>query len=265
MPWREPLVHFLVLAGLLFAFEHFWSARQKERIVVDRQTAEFLIQQREELELRQLAPEERRETIESWVEDEILYREAYKRGLDKDARTRRNLILKMRGLALSDLRDPTEAELRAYFEANREHFRRPPTLAIDQVYYRDEASIPEGLLGALRDGLDHKDLGDFLASVSPSGARYSARELAGTLGADAARAILALEDARWRGPIASKRGFHFVRLVARLPEQDESYEDVASYLAQDWAMAQARRAIEEEVERVRDDYQIVFEADRVLP
>jgi hypothetical protein len=30
-------------------------------------------------------------------------------------------------------------------------------------------------------------------------------------------------------------------------------------------MAQARRAIEEEVERVRDDYQIVFEADRVLP
>jgi hypothetical protein len=238
MPWREPLVHFLILAGLLFAFEHFWSARQKERIVVDRQTADFLIQQREELELRQLAPDERREIIESWIEDEILYREAYKRGLDKDARTRRNLILKMRGLALSDLRDPTEAELRAYFEANRERFRRAPTIVIDQVYYRDEASIPEGLLGALRDGLDHKDLGDFLASVSPSGARYSARELA---------------------------GFHFVRLVARLPEQDASYEDVASYLAQDWAMAQARRAIEEEVERVRDDYQIVFEADGVLP
>jgi hypothetical protein len=124
MPWREPLVHFLILAGLLFAFEHFWSARQKERIVVDRQTADFLIQQREELELRQLAPDERREIIESWIEDEILYREAYKRGLDKDARTRRNLILKMRGLALSDLRDPTEAELRAYFEANRERAAR---------------------------------------------------------------------------------------------------------------------------------------------
>ena len=54
---REPLLHFLVLAGLLFLVHSLWTKEEREKIVVDRQTAAFLIQQREDLELRQLTPE----------------------------------------------------------------------------------------------------------------------------------------------------------------------------------------------------------------
>ena len=32
---REPLLHFLVLAAILFAFDLFWSATMKDRIFVD--------------------------------------------------------------------------------------------------------------------------------------------------------------------------------------------------------------------------------------
>ena len=42
---REPLLQFFVLAAILFAFDYFWSATKKERIVVDRQSAEYLIEQ----------------------------------------------------------------------------------------------------------------------------------------------------------------------------------------------------------------------------
>jgi len=58
----EPLVHFIALAVLLFVFEHVWSSAQKEKIIVDQQTVDFLIKQREDLELRKLTPEERRGT-----------------------------------------------------------------------------------------------------------------------------------------------------------------------------------------------------------
>ncbi len=262
---REPLVHFLLLAGLLFVFEHVWSATQKERIVVDRQTAEFLIQQREDLELRPLSPEERRETIDAYVEDEILYREAYKRGLDKEARMRRNLILKMRGLALPDLRDPTEDELLQHFESNRQRYRRPPTVSVEQVYFRDAASVPAGLLDELRSGREHGSLGEYLQAFGRSASAFSGQELAASLGPDAARAILALEDGHWGGPIESRRGVHFVRIVERRPARDAAYEDVRAYLAQDWALAQARLAVEREVESLRDDYEIVIETDGVLP
>ncbi len=144
---HEPLVHFLLPAALLFLADHVFSSMQRDEIVVDRQTAEFLIQQRQDLELRELGPEERRETIDAFVEDEILYNEAYKRGLDKgDSRMRRNLILKMRGLLIGDIEPPTDTELRAYFEANREKFTRPATLSLDHVSYRDPDQVPRDLL-----------------------------------------------------------------------------------------------------------------------
>ena len=143
----EPLVHFLILAGFLFALEHVWSSKQKEKIVVDQQTVEFLINQREELELRQLSTEERRQVINTFIEEEILYREAYKRGLDKgDSRMRRNLILKMRGLLMGEIQRPTETELKEYFEIHRHQYRRPATLSLEHVFFRDSSKVPKGLL-----------------------------------------------------------------------------------------------------------------------
>ena len=156
----EPLVHFIALAALLFAFDHVWSSAQKEKIILDQQTVDFLVKQEEDLVLRKLTPNERRQLIDGFIEDEILYREAYKRGLDKDARMRRNLILKMRGLALGDIGKPTDKELRRYFEANRAKYARPPTLSLAQVFYRDPSKVPEGLLDQLRAGRDPKTLGE---------------------------------------------------------------------------------------------------------
>ena len=107
---REPLLHFAVLAGLLFVIDYWASERQRDEIVVSQQTIDYLIKQREDLELRQLAAEERQDTIDQFIEDEILYAEAYKRGLDRgDSRMRRNLILKMRGLLAGEISEPTVA------------------------------------------------------------------------------------------------------------------------------------------------------------
>ena len=264
--WHEPLVHFLLLAALLFAFDHVWSSAQKEKVIVDQQTVDFLIKQREDLELRKLTPEERRETIAAFIEDEILYREAYKRGLDKgDTRMRRNLILKMRGLALGDIRKPTDEELKRYFKANRAKFTRPATLSLMQVFYRDPSGVPDGLLDELRAGRNPKTVGEYLNGYGRPLSRVSKRELVGMLGAEVARPIIALQDNRWHGPFKSIHGAHFVRIVERQPAQEARYEDVKSYLAGEWAISQSRAAIEKEVEAMRKGYEILVEAKGLTP
>lgn len=263
---REPLVHFVALAALLFVLDHVWSSARKEKIVVDRQSAAFLIKQREDLSLRKLTPAERKQVIEVYIEDEILYREAYKRGLDKDARMRRNLILKMRGLELGKVKQkPTDAELRRYFEANRARYTRPPTVFFDQVYYRDPGKAPKDLLTKLRAGLNPETVGTSVLSWSRSIKDVSARNLALVLGPRAARAILALEDGRWHGPIVSRRGAHFVRITERRPAQQARFEDVERYLRGDWALAQSRLAIEKAVAKLRANYEIIVEADKPKP
>jgi len=257
---KEPLLHFLVLAMLLFVLEQVFSSTQKEKIVVDQQTAEYLIKQREDLELRTLGPEEREETIASFVEDAILYSEAYKRGLDKgDSRMRRNMILKMRGLLIGDLEQPSDDDLRAYYVASRDLFTRPATVSIQQVFYNDALQVPPDLLERLRSGLDHTTVGGFQPTLGRSMQNVSQRMLVGAVGPDAARVILAIEDDQWAGPIESIHGAHFIRVVDRTPEHQSSFEDVKSYIEGYWSIEQSRKAIEKEIQRLQESYEIVIE------
>lgn len=259
---KEPLVHFLVLAMLLFVLEQVFSATQKEKIIVDEQTAGYLVKQREDLELRKLSAGERRETIDSYIEDEILYSEAYKRGLDKgDSRMRRNMILKMRGLLIGDLKDPSDEQLRAYFEANRDQFTRAATLSFEHVVYNDPAQVPEDLLEQLRAGADHTTLGDDGIRLGRTVKNMSESYLGATLGADATRAILAIDDARWQGPFESTYGVHYVKIIERTPATPARYEDVKSYIDGYWQVAESRKLIEEEIERLQQNYEVIVEGE----
>lgn len=259
---REPLVHFLLLATLLFVLEAVFSSTQKEQIIVDKQTVDFLINQREDLELRQLSTAERKETIDSYVEDEILYSEAYKRGLDKgDSRMRRNMILKMRGLLIGDLDRPTDDQLRTYYEASRDQFTRPATISIQQVFFSDPTQVPPGLIARLQGGLDHNSVGEFQPGFGRSMLNVSQRMIVGSVGADAARTILAINDDQWHGPIESVQGVHFVRITGRTPEYESSYEEVKSYIEGYWSMAESRKLIEKEIESLQKNYEILIEAD----
>ncbi len=260
--FKEPLIHFLVLAAVLFVLENVFSSTQKEQIIVDQQTAAFLIKQREDLELRKLNPQERQKTIASYVEDEILYSEAYKRGLDKgDTRMRRNMIRKMRGLLIGDIREPTDNELRAYFEFNRQEFMYPATVTFDHVFYSDPVRQPQGLLERLQAGADHRDFGEYRLSMGPSMPGVTQKMLAGIFGANMARGILAIENDHWHGPFESIQGIHFVRITDRTPAVQPDYEEVRPYLEAQWAMAESRKAIEQEVSRLQDNYEVVIEAD----
>lgn len=258
--FKEPLIHFLMLATLLFVLEHVFSATQIEKIIVDRQAAEFLIKQREDLVLRKLSPQERQETIASYVEDEMLYSEAYKRGLDKgDSRMRRNMILKMRGLLVGDISEPTEDELRAYFEANREEFLRPAEISLDQVFYRDASQVPQDLLELLQAGADYTDLGESLPAFGTSIPRVSQRWLVSIFGPEAARGILAIKDDQWHGPFESNQGIHFVRITGHRPAAEADYEAVKSYIEAQWAVTESRKTIQREIDLIRGGYEVIIE------
>ena len=257
---REPLVHFLALAALIFVLDASFSERRKETILVDQQTVDYLIQQREDLELRKLSPEERRATIDAFVQDELLYREAYRRGLDRgDSRMRRNLIRKMRVLLIGDVEAPTDEQLRTFFEENRERFVNPPTWSLEQVFFSDASAIPEGLLEELRQGRDPATVGETAPWLGLALRRVSQRSLVVTFGPEAARAIIAIEDDQWHGPFQSPRGVHFVRVVGREPAQESSYEGVQSFVEGEWTMAHTREVVEQEIDRLRETFDVVIE------
>ena len=110
----EPLIHFALLAALLFVAQALWAQDDREVISVDIATQDFLIKQKEDLLLRPLTAEEKEEVIASYVEDEMLVREARRRGFNNSSRVRALLIQNMRYFYSSDLAAPDESELRAF-------------------------------------------------------------------------------------------------------------------------------------------------------
>lgn len=253
---REPLAHFFALAALLFLVDWVFSATQKTRIVIDQQTVDYLVRQREELMLRALSADERSEVVQGFIEDEILYQEAYRRGLDRgDSRMRRNLILKMRGLLAGEVGQPDAAELRAYFGANRERFSRPASLDLTYIRFAASTEVPDRFLERLRD--------PDAAARHPEGARTlratTGNYLAGAFGPAAAGAVLALPDDEWHGPLESRDGTLFVRITGHNPAVAADYEAVESYVRSDWLINRAQQVIREEVDRLRPDYEIVVE------
>jgi parvulin-like peptidyl-prolyl isomerase len=256
---REPLVHFLVLAALLFVAYALLSPSGQDTIVVDRAAIDRRVKEQEGLLTRPLSDEERRAVIETAVDDEVLLREAYRRGLDRDAVVTRHLVQKMRLILGEDQVEPSEAELRTFLASNRERYRTPPGVTLQHVFYADPAAVPVDLLERLRDGADFENLGDRLYMLDATLPRHGLQELIGLLGPEVAQRIFDLPRGGWHGPLTSDRGVHFVRVLDHHPPTEPTFEELEDYLRQDWSLARQRDALAAKLAELRAGYRIVVE------
>jgi PPIC-type PPIASE domain len=256
---REPLVHFLILAALLFAAYALLAPAGENRIVIDRAAVDRLVAEREMLLLRPLSEAEREAALQTLIDDELLLREAYRRGLDQDAVVRQHLVQKMRLILGEDQPEPSEAELRAFLESNRERYRTPPTVTLEHLFYADAAAAPPDLTEQSQDGPDLGNLGEHLLMLGPRPNRYSLQDLLGLVGPDVARRVFELPVGIWHGPIASARGVHFVQVVGRQPAKMLPFEELADSLRQDWFLARQEQALAAKLGELRANYRIVVE------
>ena len=115
---RQPLVQFLVLGVALFALYLFFGGSRGEEekvIVVSARQIQLLSSLWERQWRRPPTPEELNGLIQSFIREEVLYREALAMGLDQDDTVvRRRLAQKIEFLAQDLMAQvmPSEAELR---------------------------------------------------------------------------------------------------------------------------------------------------------
>lgn len=259
--WREPLIHFLLIGALIFAIDRFLVPEQKELIIVDQDSIEFLIEKRQNLELNTLSELEIDNLIAAYIDDEILYREAYRRGLNVgDSRMRHNMILKMRGLLISEVALPTNEQLQTYYKANLAKYTTPELLETQHLFFSDQSRVPKSLLAALQSHQEVPIKGDFhRPSLGQETLQGTKGELTDLFGFDAAKALVETQSEDWMGPFVSNQGIHFVRKLRSIPPETAPYEDIEDYLRMDWELTEARKLIQLELANVRNNYEIVIE------
>ena len=131
---REPLVHFLIIGGILFAA---YSAFSTASIPgAGSKHIELTVDDLRQLEIAFASQWQRPPTsqefaglVEDHIREEVLYREALALGLDKDDSIVKRRMAQKMGFLTEDLaatRQPTMTELKAWFDRNPQRFAVPP-------------------------------------------------------------------------------------------------------------------------------------------
>ena len=266
---REPLLHFLLLGALLFV-AYGWLNRAGlaalDEIVVSQSQVEGLVMQFEKVWQRPPTADERQALIDSWVRDEVFYREALAMGLEQDDPVvRRRLSQKLQFIldTGSESGAPTDAELQAWLDAHAERYRTEATYALRQAYF-DPARHAEKLdsvIAAAKHALAAAQDAASDPTMLPATLAGRASDVERAFGAEFEQALRELPVGGWQGPVRSTFGLHLVELSARTDSRAASLADVRPEVARDLMQARAEAAQEALYENLRARYEIRIEPE----
>lgn len=264
----EPLVHFataalvLCLAGWIYQTETSFY-----RITV---TPQHLRQIAGHYAL-QFGNRPDRQTLDVLMQhdlhDEILYRAGMALKLDRDDEiVRRRVVQKMRFLMqnLEVLPEPTEDQLRAYYDAHSSQYVTPPRVTFSHIYFsvaggdgtaRSRATAVLGTLSgsttrAPERGDPFPDLYDFAA--------YEPDQVYRLFGhTHLADAVFSIEPGRWAGPFRSSYGWHLIYVDARQAAARAPLTAVRDIVRRDCLQEAQDRANEASFEEIAQRFTIV--------
>jgi nitrous oxide reductase accessory protein NosL len=240
---REPLLHFVLFGGLVFAADHVIRSQREDPLEivvgpeVDGEARATFRKARD----REPTPSELQVLRERWVANEVLYREGLALRLDRgDTTLRERIIFKALNVIESNIELPEldEPALREWFDARRDRYGSEARFDFSEAVPTDRREeTARRFVAALNGGA---------AADVESGLRiFEGRPRASIVDAFGAEFTDALEQApvgSWQA-LPSNAGVRVVRLEAREPGEGARFDDVRSQVLQDWKdeKAQERR------------------------
>ena len=242
---REPLVHFLLLAALIFVIYGVIAGRGQTEGTIE--VTQAKISQMAEIFARtwQRPPSagEMKGLIDDYVKEEIYVREAMRLGIDKDDTViRRRLRMKMEFLndAEAEATPATDEELAAYLAAHPDTFREGPRVAFEQVYLDAQKrgataqADAEAVLGSLRKDASFAGGAGDPTLLPPAMPLSDRRDIAQLFGDEFAAAVVTLQPGTWQGPIVSGFGLHLVKVTGQDPGRLPSLAEIRPQVEREW-------------------------------
>lgn len=273
---REPLLQFLAIGAAIFAaFALFGSgagrSSEQMRIDVDDATVARLAA----LYRKQFgsAPEADRlqNLIETYIREEVLYREALRLHLDEnDEIVRRRLVQKMEFLAARSASEPSTDELRKYYEAHRDQYKQPVRVSFSHLYFSPDKGGAQQAQARAKQALvalraSKPATGDVFALPMQYAqlSRVDAAQVFGTT--ELVDALFTSREGEWSGPYASGYGWHLVKISARTAEALTSFDAVIDQVKTDYQRDSAESASQTVIAEMTARYQIVRTAKQAAP
>ncbi len=270
---REPLIHFLFIGATLFLiFELFDdpAGPQSSRIVITTGQIEFLKASYARSRQRQPTEQELQSLVDSYVRQEVFYREALALGLDKDdtiIRRRLNQKLELMSDDLVGIIVPSDEDLQQFMDIHTKSFMIEPQVAFRHVFLdisqrgnsaQDDAARLLAVLSDEKSKSDPDTLGDRL--MLPKSFNLSpASEIARMFGKPFSLELINSTQGQWVGPVLSGYGVHLIKVTEHVEGRMPSLDEIRENVEWEWSAAHRKELKENIYNELREKYSVVFE------
>ncbi len=256
---REPTSHFVLLAAVLFAANAVLESWRGNVITIDRVQIDVRIAELEAIRGAPLSPEERQIVEDAYIDEQVLVREALDMGLEADRRIDDILVQKMLHVLSGDVIQPTENELREFYEASRASYTPEPTLTVEEVVIAGDSPAAGDLVERLRAGASAQELAEDPNVRSSVLRAVTGGDLRRLFGPVTAELILSANTEGWIGPHGTVRGQHWFRIIEQTTPELPPLESVRERVRLDWVADQEAARLDQAVRGLRERYNIVVE------
>ncbi|MDE8653574.1 peptidylprolyl isomerase [Novosphingobium sp. H3SJ31-1] len=252
---RDPLVPFLLAGFLLFGGYFALEAGRREPIRFTPEAEAAMVEEFETLTGRKANAADRARMKDEYLTRELLFRDALDRNLHLTSpEAREMLIEKERYLIAGAPPEPSDEDLVNFYAENIKRYWGEPRTSFSQVFRSQKPDDAGALLAALNAGRAIPSDDFWLGHSFPG---YGDSMVRGIFGQGFVDALKSAPPGRWIGPIASSRGWHFVRAASREPAALMPYPAVRDQVRQDFMIAHTRTAIDAAVARLKEKYDVV--------
>lgn len=257
---REPLLHFVVLGGLLFAGDHLLVSRADDphTIVLGPAVDSEAVETFEAARGREPNKEERAALHKVWLDNEVLYREGLALQVDKgDTAIRERVIFKALSVVDSNVKLPPvdDKVLRQWFEAHRDKYDEPARYDFDEAALSGDTS--EAAVRAFAAALNAGTPGDAKAGLRVFKGRPH-ENLVQSYGPALTEALEKAKPGEWQA-LQTNAGWRVLRLNAVVAPKPATFEGLRGVVLQDWKDAIASEQRSQAVHELTKKYNIKYE------
>ena len=208
--------------------------------------------------------------IDQYIKDEILYREAISRNLDKnDPSVRLAMVRKitMMGITQTDVSNLKDEDIEAYYALRKERYRLSAIFDFEQVYLStkrgdniedDAQQLLEQLQNENPSSEELINYGD-ASMINNLHFNIDEEGLDRIFGSGFGSTVLSIPTGEWTGPIQSSYGLHIVRITNRTESRIPELKEVLQKVITDMSYENRKAAEDQFYSELVPRYKVVYD------
>lgn len=255
---HEPTLHFFVIAGIIFVLYTLAQSKSGKVLEISQQEIDARIFQQEMNIGEELNAEQRQLLASTYIEEQILVREALAMNLDNDTRIHSMLAQKMRHVLSGEVIQPSDQELQDYFQTNATRYQSVSTVTADALVFYNDDELAADVVRSLNSGAGPQLLLTLAEGDSSSLPNVNHFDIANIFEPEFADRVFAAIPNQWIGPFISNRGQHWVRVTEKSDARLPALAEIADRVRLDWISEEEQSRLQQEIDNLWDSYSVVI-------